>query len=173
VTSYLRTTLSCLAVTPPSSTINPAATSFSRTFEGRRHPELARVIDWARGAGLSTLLVSASPRPIVEAAGAALGFEPRDVIAVTAAVDPAGVVLPEVVRPIPYGPGKASLLAARLLQGDGSALLAAFGDNVFDVPMLEAAQLPVVVDPKSRLVAHLARQSLRGSRGEAVQLIVK
>ena len=143
-----------------------------RAFATRGHVELSRVLEWARGAGLRTFLVSASPRPIVEAAGAQLGFEARDILAVTAAVDAFGVVRPEVVRPLPYGPGKASLLATRLAQEGGGALLAAFGDNVFDVPMLEAAELPVVVDPKPRLLAHLAEHSLRGLRSNVVRLIV-
>jgi len=121
----------------------------------RRHAELAAIIEWARASGrdLELFLVSASPRPIVEAAGLALGFDRAHVLAATALFSAEDVMLAEVVRPIPYGPGKATLLADRL--GD-RALVAAFGDNVFDVPMLQAALVPVVVEPKPRLVACLA-----------------
>jgi phosphoserine phosphatase len=120
-------------------------------LEGRRRAELRTVIDWARGAGVETFLVSASPRPIIEAAGAPLGFDGAHIVATTAPFED-GVMLRDVVRPIPYGPGKASLLAPHLA---GRRLLAAFGDNVFDVPMLEAAELGVVVEPKPRLLAHM------------------
>jgi phosphoserine phosphatase len=58
----------------------------------------------------------------------------------------------DVVRPIPYGPGKIHQLEARIGK---RPLLAAFGDNVFDVPMLEAARVAVAVDPKPRLLARL------------------
>jgi phosphoserine phosphatase len=63
-----------------------------------------------------------------------------------------GVMQPDVVRPIPYGPGKIHQLEARIGK---RPLLAAFGDNVFDVPMLEAARVAVAVDPKPRLLARL------------------
>jgi phosphoserine phosphatase len=118
----------------------------------RRHTELDVVIEWARRSGVEAFLVSASPRPVVEAAGAALGFDRAHVFAATAPFVQ-GVMLPEVVRPIPYGPGKAALLRERL--GD-RMLLAAFGDNAFDVPMLQAARVAVLVEPKERLLARLA-----------------
>ncbi len=121
-------------------------------LEARRHASLRVVIEWARSVGVETYLVSASPRPIVEAAGAAWGFSRDRVLAVTTLFKD-GVMLADVVRPIPYGPGKAALLEGVLA---GRALLGAFGDNVFDVPMLQAARVPVVVEPKPRLVAHLA-----------------
>jgi phosphoserine phosphatase len=127
----------------------------------RRHAPLRAIIDWARASGVEPFLVSASPRPIVEAAGAAWGFR-RDRILATTAPFEGGIMLPDVVRPIPYGPGKASLLEAALAalpRAPGSpppVLLGAFGDNAFDVPMLEAARVAVVVEPKPRLLAHLA-----------------
>ena len=128
-------------------------------FAARRHVEVDVVLEWARTSGVEAFVVSASPSPVVEAAAAGLGFNRDHVLAVTPRFD-GGVMLPEVVRPIPYGPGKAALLTRHL--GD-RALLAAFGDNVFDVPMLEAARLPVLVDPKRRLLDHLARQG-KGTR---------
>jgi phosphoserine phosphatase len=121
-------------------------------LEGRLHRAVGTVVDWARGHGVEAFLVSASPRPVVEAAGELLGFDRDHVLATTAPFED-GVMTRDVVRPIPYGPGKATLLADRLR---GRRLVAAFGDNVFDVPMLRAAELGVVVEPKPRLVAHLA-----------------
>jgi len=127
--------------------------------ESRWHPEVAAVIEWARSAGFELFLVSASPRPVVEAAAAPLGFDRDHILAVTAPFV-GGVMIPEVLRPIPYGPGKAALLAERL---GGRPLAAAFGDNVFDVPMLAAARVPVLVEPKPRLVAHLAALEAAGA----------
>ena len=62
---------------------------------------------------------------------------------------------PTVIRPIPYGPGKLTQLEQHL---EGRTLLAAFGDNIFDVPMLEAARVAVAVAPKQRLLAELERR---------------
>jgi phosphatidylglycerophosphatase C len=121
---------------------------------GRIRPELRAVVEWARSHAVPTFLVSASPRPIVEAVGASLGFDREHILAVTARYDEHRVMLADVERPIPYGPGKATLLASRL-SSTGGTLVAAFGDNVFDIPMLEAARIPVVVDPKPRLLAAL------------------
>jgi HAD superfamily phosphoserine phosphatase-like hydrolase len=133
--------------------VNALAREVVADLGSRRHPEVAAVVGWARARGLETFLVSASPRPVVEAAGAGSGFDREHIIATTAPFTPDGVMLPSVIRPIPYGPGKASLLDAHL---GGRALVAAFGDNVFDVPMLMASRVPVVVEPKPRLVARLA-----------------
>jgi phosphoserine phosphatase len=119
---------------------------------GRLHRQVGEVLAWSREARLEAFLVSASPRPIVEAASASCGFDRDHILAATARFAD-GVMLPEVIRPIPYGPGKAVLLAKRL---EGRTLLAAFGDNVFDVPMLQAARVAVVVEPKERLLDCLA-----------------
>jgi phosphatidylglycerophosphatase C len=122
-----------------------------RDLDARRRTELRAVVDWARGEGIEVFLVSASPRPVVEAAGEAWGFDRDHVLAATAPfVD--GVMQATVVRPIPYGPGKLVQLRARIGE---RPLLAAFGDNVFDVPMLEAARVAVAVEPKQRLLARL------------------
>jgi phosphatidylglycerophosphatase C len=130
------------------------ALSVVRDLEPRRHLELRGIVDWARRHDVEAFLVSASPRPVVEAAGAAWGFDRAHVLATTAPfVD--GVMQATVVRPIPYGPGKLAQLEAHL---EGRTLLAAFGDNVFDVPMLEAARVAVAVAPKQRLLAELERR---------------
>ena len=52
--------------------------------------------------------------------------------------------------PIPYGEGKVHGLRARM---GATPLLAAFGDNAFDVAMLRSARIPVAVRPKERLLA--------------------
>jgi phosphoserine phosphatase len=82
---------------------------------------------------------------VVEAAARLVSID--SVIAATPEVD-GETVLASVVRPIPYGEGKVHGLRARM----GSApLLAAFGDNAFDVAMLKEARVPVAVRPKARL----------------------
>jgi phosphoserine phosphatase len=125
-------------------------------FASRRYAEPGVIIEWARASAVEVYLVSASPRPVVEAAAAAWGFDSAHVLATTARFA-GGVMLPEVVRPVPYGGGKVALLRDRLGQRE---LLAAFGDNTFDVPMLEAARMAVLVEPKPRFLSHLA--SLEG-----------
>lgn len=123
-----------------------------KSVEKRMHLEARRVVEWARGQGLTVILVSASPREIVEAAGALLDFAPGDVVAATARYA-SDVMCAEPLRPIPYGAGKVHGLRARL---GATPLLAAFGDNAFDVAMLREAYVPVAVRPKDRLRARAA-----------------
>lgn len=125
---------------------------------GRRlTQELAPVLDWARKNSLRCVLISASPRPVVELAGALRGFEPADIAAATPRVS-AGRVAPELAAPVPYA--EAKLSAGKQLFGD-ARWLAAFGDNVFDIEMLRAAELGVAVRPKPKLQAQLAHLGLR------------
>lgn len=114
----------------------------------RSHSETRKVIDWASQRGVPVYVVSASPRVVVEAAAARIGIDSSRVIAVTQRIQ-ANVLLPEVERPIPYAEGKVRQLRKRI--GD-RPLLAAFGDNVFDVEMLGAAKIPLAVRPKPRLL---------------------
>jgi phosphatidylglycerophosphatase C len=116
-------------------------------LERRMHPEVLRILERARGAGLEVLLVSASPIAIVVAAGARAGFDADHTLAARSLWS-GDVMLPDVERPIPYGPGKVKHLRDRI--GD-RPLLAAFGDNAFDVAMLGIARVGVAVRPKPRL----------------------
>ena len=122
----------------------------SAKFAARIHPEVRLVIDEARRQGHEVFVVSASPRPIVEAAAAIVGIPTTRVIAATAVLE-GDRFAARVHRPIPYGAGKASALRTAL--GGALPLLAAFGDNAFDAEMLAMSERPVAVRPKPRLVA--------------------
>lgn len=118
-------------------------------LEARFHRETMRVVEWARSRSIETYLVSASPRAIVEAAARKVGIPSANVIATREAVDVDDIVLANVERPIPYGAGK----VAHLRQKMGTrSLLGAFGDNVFDVAMLQHAKTAVAIRPKARLI---------------------
>jgi phosphoserine phosphatase len=117
-------------------------------LEARLHREVLVVLERARAAGIATILVSASPVAVVEAAGGRLGFDPGDVVAAHPRLQ-GDVLLPNVDRPIPYGPGKVSRLRERI--GADRALYAAFGDNAFDLALLASARVGVAVRPKPRL----------------------
>ena len=117
-------------------------------LESRLHPEVLRVLERVRAAGIDTILVSASPVAVVVAAGARVGFAADHVVAAQARFG-GGVMLAEVERPIPYGPGKVSRLFERI--GSGRTLYAALGDNAFDVALLASARIGVAVRPKPRL----------------------
>jgi len=115
----------------------------------RLHGEAMRVVRWARSRDLPVFLVSASPRAIVEQAARLVGLDLACVASATERVDERGIVRAEVHRPIPYGGGKVTRLREKLGK---RVLYAAFGDNAFDVPMLQEAKVPVAVRPKPRLV---------------------
>lgn len=117
-------------------------------LEARMHREVMGLLARARKAGLHVLLVSASPLAAVVAGGERAGFDEAHVVAARAKYD-GEVMLPEAERPIPYGGGKVVRLRERL--GPDRPLLAAFGDNAFDVDLLRSARVGVAVRPKPRL----------------------
>ena len=126
-------------------------------FKSRLTPELAPILRWSREASVRCVLISASPRAVVEAAAAQWGFDPHDVAAATPAVSD-GIVAPRMAGPVPYAEDK--LTAGRALFGD-ARWLCAFGDNVFDIDMLRTAELGVAVRPKPKLASELAALGLR------------
>jgi phosphatidylglycerophosphatase C len=117
-------------------------------LKGRMHRETLHVLERAREAGLEVVLVSASPVAVVQAGGALAGLGDSHVVAVCPRHE-GDVMLAEVDRPIPYGAGKVARLREYL--GDSRPLLAAFGDNAYDVAMLASARVGVAVRPKPRL----------------------
>src|SRR5512140_3364762 len=130
-----------------------AVAAFARAVVGegglaaRLHPEVTETLAWARATGIEVLVVSASPRAVVEEAVRLAGVDASHILAATPRF--AGeTMLPAVERPIPYGPGK---VAAIRRAASGRTLYAAFGDNAFDVAMLREAKIPVAVRPKARL----------------------
>ncbi|MDB4940951.1 MAG: Hydrolase, haloacid dehalogenase-like family [Labilithrix sp.] len=119
-------------------------------FAARLHPESMAIVTWAREAGVPTFLVSASPRVVIHEAARRVGVPIAHVACATEQASAGGLVEAAVARPIPYGAGKVTHLRELLA---GRPLLAAFGDNAFDVPMLEEARTPVAIRPKPRLLA--------------------
>jgi phosphatidylglycerophosphatase C len=118
----------------------------------RVHPEVAHVVEWTRRVGVEAFVVSASPLAVVLAGAVPLGFDAAHIVAVTP-LESGGRLRPEVARPIPYADGKVTCLRARV---GSRPLYGAFGDNVFDIPLLSAAEVPVAVRPKPRLLDRAA-----------------
>jgi phosphatidylglycerophosphatase C len=119
--------------------------------------ETRALVRAAQARGAPVWVVSASPKLVVERAVRPLGVDPEHVLGSRVLLRD-GVVLPDVERPICYGAGKVEAL--RRVLGD-APVLAAFGDNVFDVPMLRHARIAVMVRPKPRLLATADAASFR------------
>jgi len=113
----------------------------------RLNRELLPILEWARAASVRSIIVSASPRAVVEEAASLWGFSPEQIAASTPRLE-ADRIAPALLHPVPYAEAKCS--AGRSLSGD-SFWLASFGDNVFDIDMLLAARLGVAVRPKLSL----------------------
>jgi protein phosphatase len=116
-------------------------------LSSRIHEEVRGVLEWARAKKVRVIVVSASPREIVETAAAKLGIKGLDIVASTGLYE-GDVMIAKAERPIPYGDGKVTAL--RKLIGK-KAILGAFGDNAFDLAMLSQAMVAVAVRPKERL----------------------
>jgi phosphatidylglycerophosphatase C len=113
----------------------------------RLQGELVKVLERVRAAGIDTMLVSASPVAVVLEAAARVGFDHAHVVAACPRYE-RDVMLADVEHPIPYGPGKVTRLRERI---GTRPILAAFGDNAFDVALLASARVPVAVRPKPKL----------------------
>jgi phosphatidylglycerophosphatase C len=123
----------------------------SRGLVARARRLLDPIFEFVRRERVRMVVVSASPRPIVNEGLRLIGLE---VDAVTAAeslvVD--GKVQPALSGRVPYGPQKPVAGGEVLASHDW---LASFGDNAFDVEMLRVARIGVAVCPKPALVARL------------------
>jgi phosphatidylglycerophosphatase C len=117
----------------------------------RLHEELRPILEFARARSIRTVVISASPRVTVEQATRVWGFAASDIAASTPNVVD-GVITSAMSGAVPYAAGKVA--AGRALLGP-VRWLASFGDNVFDVEMLQEAELGVAVRPKPALQARL------------------
>lgn len=117
----------------------------------RLHRELEPILDWARSSSVRTVVVSASPRRMVEEAAGLWGFASADIAAATPSIVD-GKVAPSLASTFPYGAGKVT--RGRELLGN-AAWLGAFGDSLSDLQMLEQSLLGVAVDPKPALRVRL------------------
>lgn len=120
----------------------------------RHYQPLAVARDWAAAHGLGCYVVSASPDFVIHVAARPLGFAKDSIVACTPARTSDDVLLPYLSAPLPYLEHKVHALS-RLVPD--CHLLAAFGDNGFDLPLLHAARVAVAVRPKPALRAGLSQ----------------
>jgi phosphoserine phosphatase len=116
----------------------------------RHHPEMLPVLDWARREQVEFWIVSASPQLLVEQGAVHLSIPRRNVLAMRPRLLD-GHIAPGIEEPATYAEGKAEALRRFL---PDATLLAAFGDNTFDVRMFRMAEQPVAIRPKPALLAH-------------------
>ncbi len=128
-------------------------------LEDRLIPEAWALRRRAAELGHAVLVVSASPLAIVAGASAVVGAPNAALGVEVVVVD--HVYTTAIARPIPYAEGKVAAVAR--LAG-AAPLLAAFGDNRFDLAMLAAAKLPFAVRPKPALINHAGELVSRGLR---------
>ena len=107
-------------------------------------PETLAVLDGARASRHRIVVVSASPRLVVEEALSLAGVAFDHVIGIELSADATHTSLP-----LPYAHGKTELLDA--FRGS-HPVHAALGDSPFDAPMLALARTPLAVRPKPALV---------------------
>lgn len=113
----------------------------------RVHPEMKSVVQWANDKRIPVYVVSASPRFVVQVGVKLLGIDPKNVIAASP-IEQNGKLQPLLDEPMCYAHGKVLGLKRHLPH---TTMVAAFGDELFDMEMLQHAQIPVAVRPKDRL----------------------
>jgi phosphatidylglycerophosphatase C len=117
----------------------------------RLHGELRPILEFARSRGVRTVVISASPRATVEQATRLWGFAAEDI----AASSPCVIndkITSKMADAVPYAAAK--VVAGRALLGS-ARWVASFGDNVFDLEMMQEAEIGVAVRPKPALEARL------------------
>lgn len=107
-------------------------------------PETLAVLNGARASRHRIVVVSASPRLVVEEALFLAGVAVDHVIGIELSADETHTLMP-----LPYAHGKTELLDA--FRGP-RPVHAALGDSPFDAPMLALARTPLAVRPKPALV---------------------
>ncbi|MCL2824048.1 MAG: haloacid dehalogenase-like hydrolase [Polyangiaceae bacterium] len=120
----------------------------NRGLEERIRPEMRDIVCWLRTRGIEPWVVSASPNFMVQAGVALLGIPPDRVIGARPGVCD-GRFVPWLSTQIPFGDGK--VRALDVATGCGR-IVAAFGDELFDLQMLKRARVPVAVGPSQRLL---------------------
>jgi phosphatidylglycerophosphatase C len=117
----------------------------ARGLPDRLHREMKRVLDALPNRPV--YVVSASPQLVVEEALSLAAVHAHAVIAARPAVS-SDVILPRMAEPLPFAAGKVQALRRHVGE---APVVAAFGDNTFDIEMLRSASIPVAVRPKPRL----------------------
>lgn len=116
-------------------------TPFHEEIGIRLRPAMARMVGWLQDAGWDVWVVSASPRPVVEAVAERYGISANRVLAVTPSVKE-GRLTHRVLEPVPIGAGK----VAAIQRAIGRRPALAFGDARYDFDMLMHAMSGVLVD---------------------------
>ncbi|MFO0597408.1 MAG: haloacid dehalogenase-like hydrolase [Myxococcaceae bacterium] len=114
---------------------------FEQRFKGRVFGFVRPVLARLRAAGATVWICSASPRWAVLPGARALGIAPEHVIGVSCAVTE-GALTGQLDAPVPVGPGKVTWLERRAVKP-----LLAVGNGDFDLDMLAAAELALVIAP--------------------------
>ncbi|MCS6902010.1 MAG: haloacid dehalogenase-like hydrolase, partial [Myxococcales bacterium] len=104
----------------------------------RHHPEMLPVLEWARREQVEFWIVSASPQLLVEQGAIRFSVPRRNVLAMRPCLAD-GLIAPGIEEPATYAEGKAEALRRFL---PDATLLAAFGDNTFDIWMFHMAEQP-------------------------------
>jgi phosphatidylglycerophosphatase C len=117
-------------------------------LRARFHPVAARIFDWAAHRAVPVVVVSASPRAAVECALSVVGLTASAVLGVEPKIG-AGKLLPELASPVLVGDAKVAALRAH----SDNPVIAAFGDDVRDLPLLSSGSLAVGIHPTAELLA--------------------
>lgn len=128
--------------------------------EGRHqemlHEPVLEIAAWAKTQGARTVIVSASPRWVIEEATKDFEFFSAEAISAgdpeTLSTDAGLIINGGLAKPLPYGPDK--IVGGRRILGERK-WLAAFGDSNFDLEMMGEATLAIGIGEKEGLLSGL------------------
>ncbi|MCB1324308.1 MAG: haloacid dehalogenase-like hydrolase [Leptospiraceae bacterium] len=124
----------------------------------RIYAEVKQLMHTLRGRGWELRVVTASPREVIQAVIGDWGLQPEQVLGMQLSRDSNGMLLPEILEPMPFQAGKVELLAAAC---DGRRPDLAIGDSSGDRDLLASAGLGILFDRGYReLWAALEKQGV-------------
>jgi phosphoserine phosphatase len=154
----VRSVLHSFAGLDEQSYIDLVSQAISRShLESRFHPAVGDVIDWASRRNALVVVVSASPRAAVDCAVRRLGLPVESVLGAEPSIV-GGRLAAELAAPVLVGEGKVLALRAYT----DRPVLAAFGDDIRDLPLLSNSRVPVAVRATRALLSLGQSGELRG-----------
>ena len=134
-----------------------AAIAAASEMQETRIAGTRQLLDEMRSLGYRVIVVSASPRWVIEVAVEPLGVTREDILAGQVAVVE-GVLTDGILDPLPHGKGKIQAILRRF----GSVPRVALGNALSDLAMLEAtSHLRILVNPTEELLS--ACESIHGT----------
>ncbi len=113
---------------------------YSDVFSRYQHAEMVELVKYLQGNGYEIYIISASPTLLVQAASLYWNIPEENIFGIDISSDEAGILQPEVAKPITYAEGKVAKILEKISPEKGDALIIAGDSLKTDLAMLRYAK---------------------------------